>query len=133
VPGVALSLVADQPEQVWWHQCARKDKGRGCRDTRDVRDGGCTKWFDEKQFKMQIEQRLQLAAPIAFLDEAGLQHGRTRLQQLVRALAQPADSAESCSTRVAALKPAVLALASLETQLQLLELSLPARRWGVIA
>lgn len=35
--GLAVSLVATAKERVWYHKCNRKDRGRGCRNTKLVR------------------------------------------------------------------------------------------------
>lgn len=77
--GLAISVVAaaDAREQVWWHTCQRRDKGRGCTDTRATSEGGCTVWLDEHQMLKQVETRLGgISVPVIARDNLaqGAQH-----------------------------------------------------------
>lgn len=53
--GLAISLVATEPEKVWYHNCRKKE----CFNTRLVDKGGCCKWFDELAMLGEIEDHLK--------------------------------------------------------------------------
>lgn len=53
--GLAISLVATEPEKVWYHNCRRRE----CNNTRLVEKGGCCKWFDELEMLAEIEDHLK--------------------------------------------------------------------------
>lgn len=53
--GLAISLVATEPEKVWYHSCNRRD----CQNTKLVEKGGCCKWFDELSMLGEIEDHLK--------------------------------------------------------------------------
>ncbi|KAF4651389.1 ATP-dependent RNA helicase ddx1 [Perkinsus olseni] len=65
--GLAIAIVAadEVRERVWFHKC-NKPRGRGCTDTRLVKDGGCTIWFDEWKTVKEIEKIIR--SPIPELD-----------------------------------------------------------------
>jgi ATP-dependent RNA helicase DDX1 len=46
--GLAISLVADCPEKVWYHTCA--SKGRGCRNVNLTSANGCCIWQEETEY-----------------------------------------------------------------------------------
>nr|CAJ20483.1 ATP-dependent RNA helicase, putative [Toxoplasma gondii RH] len=54
--GLAICLAATSPEQMWFHRCA--NRGQGCRNTRLVKEGGCTIWYDETACLKAIEDRV---------------------------------------------------------------------------
>eukprot|EP00899_Mesostigma_viride_P015632 jgi/Mesvir1/2406/Mv22148-RA.1 len=54
--GLAISLVAEEKEKVWYHTCA--NRGKGCSNTADVAQKGCTIWYDEPQLLKDVEKRL---------------------------------------------------------------------------
>lgn len=45
--GLAISLVSNVPEKVWYHQC--KSRGANCSNTELTTKGGCAKWYNEKE------------------------------------------------------------------------------------
>lgn len=53
--GLAISLVATEPEKVWYHICKRSN----CSNTKLVERGGCCKWFDELAMLAEIEEHLK--------------------------------------------------------------------------
>lgn len=53
--GLALSLVGEIPEKVWYHQCNK----RSCHNTRLIDRGGCCKWIDELEMLSDIEDHLK--------------------------------------------------------------------------
>lgn len=53
--GLAISLVATEPEKVWYHSCRKRE----CSNTRLVEKGGCCKWFDELGMLADIEEHLK--------------------------------------------------------------------------
>ncbi|EER19828.1 ATP-dependent RNA helicase DHH1, putative [Perkinsus marinus ATCC 50983] len=62
--GLAIGIVAadEVRERVWFHKC-NKPRGRGCTDTRLVKDGGCTIWFDEWKTVKEIEKIIKSPIP----------------------------------------------------------------------
>eukprot|EP00052_Salpingoeca_macrocollata_P019479 m.161786 g.161786 ORF g.161786 m.161786 type:complete len:730 (-) comp20982_c0_seq2:69-2258(-) len=64
--GLAISIVADVKEKVWYHQC--KNRNKDCHDTRLLKQGGCAIWFDEKQYLADIEEHLGVSIPLVGSD-----------------------------------------------------------------
>ncbi|CBZ49763.1 putative ATP-dependent RNA helicase DDX family protein [Neospora caninum Liverpool] len=62
--GLAICLASASPEQVWFHRCA--NRGQGCRNTRLLKEGGCTIWYDEPACLKAIEDRI--GAPLPRMD-----------------------------------------------------------------
>ena len=58
--GLAISLVATAPEQVWYHKCAAR--GKGCANTKLIDAGGCTMQYNEPALLAGIQKRLQMGA-----------------------------------------------------------------------
>ena len=56
--GLAISLVATVKEKVWYHSNC-KNRGKGCYNTNDVKQGGCTIWYDEKTLLGEVEEHLK--------------------------------------------------------------------------
>ena len=56
--GLAVSLVAAQPERVWYHTCP--SKGKKCVNRNLVSTGGCTIWYNEPQYFAEINHRVGL-------------------------------------------------------------------------
>ncbi|EGT33857.1 hypothetical protein CAEBREN_19095 [Caenorhabditis brenneri] len=54
--GLSISLVSTCEEKVWFHKC--RGRGVGCTNTKDIAQGGCTIWFDEKKMLGEIEEHL---------------------------------------------------------------------------
>jgi ATP-dependent RNA helicase DDX1 len=54
--GLAISIVAKHPEKVWYHQCP--SRGKNCKDTRLVEEGGCALWWQELKYLKAIENVL---------------------------------------------------------------------------
>lgn len=57
--GLALSLVSNVPEKVWYHQNCNKQRSDQCHNTRLLERGGCCKWLDELELLGDIEQHLK--------------------------------------------------------------------------
>lgn len=53
--GLAIGIVAadEVRERVWFHKC-NKPRGRGCTDTRLVKDGGCNNANDDYDYKYMV-------------------------------------------------------------------------------
>ncbi|KAF4665598.1 ATP-dependent RNA helicase ddx1, partial [Perkinsus chesapeaki] len=62
--GLSIAIVAadEVRERVWFHKC-NKPRGKGCHDTRLVKDGGCTIWFDEWKTVKAIEKIIKEPIP----------------------------------------------------------------------
>ncbi|XP_068698338.1 ATP-dependent RNA helicase DDX1-like [Montipora foliosa] len=54
--GLAISIVSDVKEKVWYHSCPKR--GKGCFDTRLKDHGGCAIWYDERQYLTDVEEHL---------------------------------------------------------------------------
>ncbi|KAA6387693.1 MAG: putative ATP-dependent RNA helicase DDX1, partial [Streblomastix strix] len=54
--GLAVSLVGSEKEKVWYHKCP--SRGKNCRNTRLVDEGGCCIWYNEPDLWEQIKGRL---------------------------------------------------------------------------
>ena len=55
--GLAISLVSSVPEKVWYHSNC-PDRGRNCRNTNLVEEGGCCIWYNEQELLGSIEDHL---------------------------------------------------------------------------
>lgn len=56
--GLAISLVAQCPEKVWFHGEWCKSRGRNCYNTRLTDQGGCCIFYNEPQLLSDIEEHL---------------------------------------------------------------------------
>ncbi|KRY40549.1 ATP-dependent RNA helicase DDX1 [Trichinella spiralis] len=54
--GLAISLVSTVPEKVWYHTCP--SRGKSCKNTNLVENGGCAIWYNEMQLLGEIEEHL---------------------------------------------------------------------------
>ncbi|CAJ0946287.1 unnamed protein product, partial [Mesorhabditis belari] len=54
--GLSISLVSTHEEKVWYHKCATK--GVGCHKTRDIKENGCTIWYNEPKLLAEVEEHL---------------------------------------------------------------------------
>lgn len=54
--GLAISIVSDVKEKVWYHSCP--NRGKGCFNTRLKDHGGCAIWYDERQYLTDVEEHL---------------------------------------------------------------------------
>ncbi|UMM30905.1 hypothetical protein L5515_012597 [Caenorhabditis briggsae] len=54
--GLSISLVSAHEEKMWFHKC--RSRGVGCTNAKDISNGGCTIWFDEKKMLGEIEEHL---------------------------------------------------------------------------
>ena len=62
--GLAISLVGAQKEKVWYCHQGCPSKGKlPCSDTRLKDKGGCTIWYDERQFLRDVEEHLGITVP----------------------------------------------------------------------
>jgi len=56
--GLAISLVSEVREKVWYHGEWCSSRGRNCSNTRLTKEGGCCIWYDEPQYLADIEEHL---------------------------------------------------------------------------
>ena len=56
--GLAVSLVSDQKEAVWYHTC-NKARGGVCKNRKLISVGGCVMWQNESKMLAEIEERLK--------------------------------------------------------------------------
>jgi len=117
-PGLAISIVATQKERVWWHTCNRRDRGRGCTNTKLKDDGGCTIWYDEQDLLKQIEARLQ-GVKVPVLDRANLAKGKDHIiNAAAKGRAAEIAAIEATKKKVAEILPAWKELSELEAEAQ---------------
>jgi len=117
--GLAISLIATEKEKVWYHQCP--SKGKNCKNTNLVDQGGCAIWYDEPELLRLIEERLkhkiaELGANYQYGDSGKVIYGEGRSNV----------SAET-AIHVEALRPQVKALTELEVKAQLSYLNLKTK------
>jgi len=115
--GLAFSLVGMHQEKQWYHKCNRSDRGRGCRRTQTVDEGGCTIWFDELKMLEDIEVRIQQKVTRLQLSE--LTKVKDKVNELQARIAkQKNEAAMETAKHVNVLRPAVEELALLEVHAQ---------------
>jgi len=66
--GLAISLVAQMPEKVWYHGEWCKSRGRNCYNTRLTDQGGCCIYYNEPQLLSEIEEHLGVTIQQVGLD-----------------------------------------------------------------
>jgi ATP-dependent RNA helicase DDX1 len=59
--GLAISIVSNVKEKVWYHKCP--SRGKSCHNTNLLEEGGCTIWYDERQYLSDIEEHLGVTIP----------------------------------------------------------------------
>lgn len=113
--GLAISLVADVPEKVWYHGEWCKSRGKNCYNTRLTSEKGCCIWYNEPQYLADIEEHLgvtiqcvgqDLKVPVNEFDGKVI-YGEKR-----------GGSGSNYQTHVEQLAPTVQQLADLETETQ---------------
>lgn len=58
--GLAISLVSNVPEKVWYHGEWCPSRGRNCQNTNLTNQGGCCTWYNEPQYLADIEDHLNV-------------------------------------------------------------------------
>eukprot|EP00035_Acanthoeca_spectabilis_P037034 m.43232 g.43232 ORF g.43232 m.43232 type:complete len:731 (+) comp8404_c0_seq2:376-2568(+) len=67
--GLAVSLVGTHKEKVWYCFQGCPSKGKlPCSNTKLKENGGCTIWYDEKQYLRNIEEHLGINVPVVDRD-----------------------------------------------------------------
>eukprot|EP00808_Paulinella_micropora_P010228 g7851.t1 len=130
-PGLAISLIATEKERVWYHDCKRQDRGRGCRQMgikKEIAFGkykgdGCNIWYDEPGLRKMVEQRLGLsqAGGLPVLNLSELQQGTAAIlarAAAVRAQADMLSGGVESRAHVEYMSPVAERLAGLEVQAQ---------------
>ncbi|XP_048576898.1 ATP-dependent RNA helicase DDX1-like [Nematostella vectensis] len=121
--GLALSLVSDVKEKVWYHTCP--NRGKGCFNTRLKDQGGCSIWYNETQYLADVEDHLGETIPVIQPDmkvasnefDGKVVYGAKRGKGAV------------FQTHTAELAPSVQELAALEQQAQTSFIDLMHRNW----
>eukprot|EP01113_Clastostelium_recurvatum_P036417 TRINITY_DN5186_c0_g1_i1.p1 TRINITY_DN5186_c0_g1~~TRINITY_DN5186_c0_g1_i1.p1 ORF type:complete len:740 (-),score=190.47 TRINITY_DN5186_c0_g1_i1:11-2194(-) len=114
--GLAISLVSQVPEKVWYHQC--DNKGKGCHNTALVENKGCALWYDEKLYWTQINTRLgDLTTPELTPENAYAMKASELEGEVVYGQRRGADPAHG-ETHTEELKDRVRELAALEEAAQ---------------
>jgi len=122
--GLAISLVSDVKEKVWYHTCS--SRGKECFNTYLKDQGGCAIWYDEKQYLADVEEHLKetissiqpnMKIPLNEFD-GKVTYGEKRR-----------GSGRIFDTHTAELAPSVRELAEMEFKAQTSFLSLQHRDW----
>ncbi|XP_046814576.1 ATP-dependent RNA helicase Ddx1 isoform X1 [Vespa crabro] len=58
--GLAISLVSNVPEKVWYHGEWCHSRGRNCHNTNLTDQGGCCTWYNEPRYLADIEDHLNV-------------------------------------------------------------------------
>ncbi|KAF2360260.1 hypothetical protein FHG87_008988 [Trinorchestia longiramus] len=113
--GLAISLVSDVPEKVWYHGEWCKSRGKNCFNTRLTSENGCCIWYNEPEFLAETEEHLgvtiqcvgsDLKIPVNEFD-GKVVYGERR-----------SNAGSNYQTHVEQLAPTVQELASLEREAQ---------------
>ncbi|KAJ8669776.1 hypothetical protein QAD02_001035 [Eretmocerus hayati] len=117
--GLAISLVASNPEKVWYHGEWCSSRGRNCNNTNLTEQGGCCIWYNEPRLLAEIEDHLNITiqqiesdikVPIHDFD-GKVTYGEKRVAM-----------GSGYEDHVQEMAPVVSELASLESQAQLIYL-----------
>lgn len=113
--GLAISLVSEVPEKVWYHGEWCATRGRGCYNTRLTTEKGCCTWYNEPQYLADIEDHLGVTIQAVDKD---LKVAVDEFDGKVVYGEKRKNAGSGYQTHVEQLAPAVQELAHLETQTQ---------------
>ncbi|XP_020905751.1 ATP-dependent RNA helicase DDX1 isoform X2 [Exaiptasia diaphana] len=122
--GLAISLISDVKEKVWYHVCS--SRGKGCFNTRLKEQGGCAIWYDEIQYLGDVEEHLGESIPVV---SSNLKVTANEFDGKV-VYGEKRGKGSSFETHAAEMAPSVRDLASLELQAQSSFLGLKHRKWA---
>lgn len=125
--GLAISLVSDVKEKVWYHKCS--SRGKNCNNTNLVERGGCAIWYDEIQYLTDVEEHLGVSIPECGSDMV------VALNEFDGKVVYGAKRGKSgCvfENHVLELEPSVAELAKLEYQAQSSFLKLKRKKWTAV-
>jgi ATP-dependent RNA helicase DDX1 len=114
--GLAISIVATQPEKQWFHSCG--NRGKGCHNTNLTTQGGCCIWFNEQEMLAQIEGKLGNITVPHFDRHALYKGAQYLIEQAALGRGKPDDIYSVAAQHVELLQPSVQALLKLETEAQ---------------
>ncbi|KAK0178658.1 hypothetical protein PV327_007531 [Microctonus hyperodae] len=115
--GLAISLVSNVPEKVWYHGEWCSSRGRNCENTNLTNEGGCCIWYNELQYLADIEEHLNVTISQIGPDmkvptnefDGKVVYGEKKL----------IDSGSNYQNHVQQMAPVVASLAELESKSQL--------------
>jgi ATP-dependent RNA helicase DDX1 len=114
--GLAVSLVSQQKEAVWYHSCNKAVHGT-CKNRKLVDAGGCVMWYDESKLLCEIEERL--GGPIEELGPDFLRKGGADARVvLYGGMRDDAEMGAATAAHIESLKPAVQKLVRMEHEAQ---------------
>ncbi|KAM7445988.1 ATP-dependent RNA helicase ddx1 [Porites harrisoni] len=122
--GLALSLVSDVKEKVWYHSCP--NRGKGCNNTRLKDQGGCAIWYDEKQYLADVEEHLGETISVI---QPNMKVSVNEFDGKVQYGEKRRRVGTMFETHTAELAPSVRELAEMEFKAQTSFLSLQHRDW----
>lgn len=124
--GLAISLISNVKEKVWYHKCS--SRGKGCHNTNLVERGGCAIWYDELQYLSDVEEHLGVTIPECGSD---VKVPVNEFDGKVVYGAKRNTSGCVFENHVLELEPSVAELAKLEYQAQTSFLKLKRKKWAV--
>lgn len=123
--GLAVSLVAQQKEAVWFHTCNKAKDGK-CKNRKLVDAGGCVLWYSESKLLEEVEARL--GGTVEELDgEYKRKGGLDAPPVLYGAMRDDAAMGEATAAHIELLKPALQELVRMEHDAQTSYFQLQAR------
>ncbi|CAB4002668.1 ATP-dependent RNA helicase DDX1-like [Paramuricea clavata] len=125
--GLAISLISDVEEKVWYHKCS--SRGKNCNKTSLVEHGGCSIWYDELQYLADVEDHLGVSIPECGSDMVVAQN---EFDGKVIYGAKRNKSGHLFVNHVLELEPSVVELAELEYQAQTSFFKLKRKKWTAV-
>ncbi|XP_029191100.2 ATP-dependent RNA helicase DDX1-like isoform X2 [Acropora millepora] len=122
--GLAISLVSDVKEKVWYHSCP--SRGKSCSNTRLKEQGGCAIWYDERQYLADVEEHLGESISIV---QPSMRVPANEFDGKVTYGEKRRGSGSLFDSHTAELAPSVRELAEMEFKAQTSFLSLQNRDW----
>jgi ATP-dependent RNA helicase DDX1 len=114
--GLAISLVAQQKEAVWFHSC-NKAKSGTCKNRKLVDAGGCVMWYNESKLLGEVEERL--GGPIEELGPDFVRTGGVDAPAvLYGGMRDDAEMGAATAAHIESLQPAVQELVRMEHDAQ---------------
>ncbi|XP_028392095.1 ATP-dependent RNA helicase DDX1-like [Dendronephthya gigantea] len=125
--GLAVSLISDVKEKVWYHKCP--SRGKSCNNTKLVEHGGCSIWYDELQYLNDVEEHLGVSIPECNSDMVVPQN---EFDGKVVYGAKRKKSGSMYENHVLELEPSLAELVKLEKDAQTSFLKLRRKKWTAV-
>lgn len=122
--GLAISLVSEIKEKVWYHTCP--NRGKGCNNTQLRDKGGCSIWYDEKEYLAAVEDHLKETISCI---EPNMKVPRNEFDGKVTYGKKRRGAGPIFESHTAELAPSVRELAEMEYKAQTSFLTLQHKKW----